>query len=306
MELLAIFVQSIIPIFIVAGVGFLIVRYLGADVQTLSRLTLHVLTPCLVFDILVNSSVSVDEFGRLTLLACGTILGSGLIAWLVSRALSLDRVMTSAFIVVVMFANGGNYGLPLTLFAFGQEALARATVYFVESIVLTYTLGIFLASSGRRSIGQALLSVLRIPSIYATAAAIVVILTSVTPPSFLMRPIKLLGDAAIPIMILVLGMQLERAIRPASLGLVGLAVGLRLVVSALLGLLLAKILSLDLAARQAGVLQAGMPVAVVTTILAVEFEIEPRFVTSVVFLSTVLSPLTLTPLIALLKACGRN
>lgn len=301
MELLAIFVQNILPIFIVAGIGFLIVRYLGADVQTLSRVTLYVLTPCLLFDVLVTSDVSADEFGRLTLLAFGTILGIGLIAWLATRALRLDRVMTSAFIVVVMFANGGNYGLPLTLFVFGQEALARATIYFVVSIVLTYTIGIFLASSGRRSLGEALLSVLRIPSIYASAAAIVVILTGVTTPSFLMRPIKLLGDAAIPVMILVLGMQLERAAKPANLRLVGLAVGLRLVVSALLGLLLAQFLGLGGAARQAGVLQSAMPVAVVTTILAVEFEIEPAFVTSVVFLSTILSPLTLTPLIALLK-----
>jgi len=301
MELLAIFVQNILPIFIVAGIGFLIVRYLGADVQTLSRVTLYVLTPCLLFDVLVTSNVSADEFGRLTLLALGTILGIGLIAWLVTRALRLDRAMTSAFMVVVMFANGGNYGLPLTLFVFGQEALARATIYFVVSIVLTYTIGIFLASSGRRSLGEALLSVLRIPSIYASAAAIVVIFTGVATPSLLMRPIKLLGDAAIPVMILVLGMQLERAVKPARLRLVGLAVGLRLIVSALLGLLLAQFLGLGGAARQAGVLQSAMPVAVVTTILAVEFEVEPAFVTSVVFLSTILSPLTLTPLIALLK-----
>jgi predicted permease len=255
----------------------------------------------MIFEILVTSSISADEFGKLTLLAFGTILGIGLIAWLVTRALRLDRVMTSAFIVVVMFANGGNYGLPLTLFAFGQEGLERATVYFVVSVVLTYTLGIFLASSGRRKAGEALLSVLRIPTIYASAAAVVVILTGITPPSALMRPIKLLGDSAIPIMILVLGMQLERAVRPASLRLVGYAVGLRLIVSALLGLSLAQVLGLGVAARQAGVLQAAMPVAVVTTILAVEFEVEPAFVTSVVFLSTTLSPLTLTPLIAFLK-----
>ncbi|HIJ68742.1 MAG TPA: AEC family transporter [Deltaproteobacteria bacterium] len=301
MELLAIFVQNILPIFIVACIGFLIVRYLEADVRTLSRVTIYVLTPCLLFDVLVTSDVSADEFGRLTLLALGTILGIGLIAWLAARALRLDRVMTSAFMVVVMFANGGNYGLPLTLFVFGQEALARATIYFVVSIVLTYTIGIFLASSGRRSLGEALLSVLRIPSIYASAAAIVVIFTGVATPSLLMRPIKLLGDAAIPVMILVLGMQLERAVKPARLRLVGLAVGLRLIVSALLGLLLAQFLGLGGAARQAGVLQSAMPVAVVTTILAVEFEVEPAFVTSVVFLSTILSPLTLTPLIALLK-----
>ncbi len=301
MELLSIFVQNILPIFIVAGIGFLLVRYLKADVQTLSRVTLYVLTPCLIFEVLVTSGVSADEFGRLTLLALGTILGIGLIAWLVTRVLRLDRVMTSAFIVVVMFANGGNFGLPLTLFVFGQEALARATIYFVVSVVLTYTIGIFLASSGRRSFGEALLSVLKIPNIYATATAIIVILTGVATPSFLMRPIKLLGDAAIPVMILVLGMQLERAAKPVGLRLVGLAVGLRLVVSALLGLLLAQFLALGAAARQAGVLQSAMPVAVVTTVLAVEFEVEPGFVTSVVFLSTILSPLTLTPLIALLK-----
>ena len=301
MELLAIFVQNILPIFIVVGIGFLTVRYLGADVRTLSRVTLHVLAPCMIFDVLVTSNVSAGELVRLTLLALGTTLGMGLIAWLLTRALRLDRVMTSAFMVVVMFANGGNYGLPLTLFVFGQEALACATIYFVVGVILTYTVGIFLASSGRRSLGEALLSVLRIPSIYAAAAAVVVILTGVATPSFLMRPIKLLGDAAIPVMILVLGMQLERAVKPDGLRLVGLAVGLRLVVSALLGLLLAQFLGLSGTARQAGVLQSAMPVAVVTTILAVEFEVEPAFVTSVVFLSTILSPLTLTPLIALLK-----
>jgi len=301
MELFSIFVQNILPIFLVAGVGFLLVRYLEADVQTLSPVTLHVLTPCLVFNILVTSDLSAGEFGRLTLLALGTILGIGVIARIVARALKLDRVMTSAFTVVVMFANGGNYGLPLTLFVFGQEALVRATVYFVISLVLTYTLGIFLASSGRRSLGEALSSVLRIPNIYAAVAAVVVIVAGVAPPTFVMRPIKLLSDAAIPVMILVLGMQLEQAVKPASLRLVGLATGLRLAVSAVLGILLAQVLGLSGAARQAGVLQSAMPVAVGTTILAVEFEVEPTFVTSVVFLSTILSPFTLTPLIAWLK-----
>lgn len=301
MELIAIFVENILPIFFVAGIGFLLVRYLGADIQTLSRVTLYVLTPSLVFNILVTSRLSADEFGRLTLFALCTILGTGLIAWLLARALRLDRVITSAFTVVVMFANGGNYGLPLTLFVFGQEALARATVYFVISLVLTYTLGIFLASSGRRSLGQALSSVLKIPNIYAAVAAVVVIVTGVAPPIFVMRPIKLLSDAAIPVMILVLGMQLEQAVKPASLRLVGLAVGLRLVVAAALGILLAQVLGLGGVARQAGVLQSAMPVAVGTTILAVEFEVEPTFVTSVVFLSTILSPFTLTPLIAWLK-----
>jgi predicted permease len=300
-QLLSIFSQNILPIFIVAGLGFLLARYLHADVQTLSRVTLYALSPCLVFNLLVTSKIGADEFERLLVFTLGTILGVGAITWLVAQALRLDRTMVSAFMVVVMFANGGNYGLPLTLFAFGQAALTRATIYFVISVILTYTLGIFLASSGRSNIGRALLGVFKIPSGYAALAAIPVIVTNAPMPPAIMRPIELLGNAAIPVMLLVLGMQLERAVKPEKLQLVGLAVGLRLIVSTLLGFLLAQIVGLDGAARQAGVVQAAMPVAVVTTILAVEFQVEPTFVTSVVFLSTILSPLTLTPLIALLK-----
>jgi hypothetical protein len=142
---------------------------------------------------------------------------------------------------------------------------------------------------------------LKVPAIYAAAAAVAVMAAGAVPPPFVMRPVKLLSNAAIPVMLLVLGMQLERAVKPARPGLVWLAVGLRLVVSTILGLVLAHFVGLTGAARQAGIIQSAMPVAVVTTILAAEFQVEPAFVTSVVFLSTILSPLTLTPLIALLK-----
>jgi len=304
MELVSIFANNILPIFLVAGVGFVLARKLHADAMTLSRVTLYALSPCLVFNLLVNAQVSASEFGRLLLFTLGTILGIGAITWLVTRALQLDRVMVSAFLVAVMFANGGNYGLPLTSFAFGQAALTRATIYFVISVVLTYTLGIFLASSGRRSAREALSGVFKIPSVYAAIAAVIVVATQVTVPPVVMRPVELLSNAAIPVMLLVLGMQLERAAKPEKLQLVGLAVGLRLIVSTLLGFVLAQVLGLDGAARQGGIIQAAMPVAVVTTILSTEFQTEPAFVTSVVFFSTVLSPLTLTPLIALL-ANGR-
>jgi len=301
MELAAIFARNILPIFLLAGVGFLLVRYVGADIRTLSRVTLYALAPCLVFHMLMTSGVSTEEFVKLALFAFLTIVGMGAVAWMTARVLRLDRVMTSAFLVVVMFANGGNYGLPLTLFAFGEEALGRATIYFVTSVVLTYTLGIFLASTGRSNPGQALLGVLKIPCIYSLAAAVILMVMGVTPPELVMRPIKLLSDATIPIMLLVLGMQLERAAKPEKPLLVALAVGLRLVVSLLLGFALARIIGLEGVARQAGIIQSAMPVAVVTTILAVEFRIEPNFVTSVVFISTLLSPLTLTLLIAFLQ-----
>jgi predicted permease len=65
-------------------------------------------------------------------------------------------------------------------------------------------------------------------------------------------------------------------------------------------LLLAGLFGLHGAARQGNVLESAMPAAVATTVLATEYKLESSLVTAIVFLGTVLSPLTLTPLIVYL------
>ena len=120
-------------------------------------------------------------------------------------------------------------------------------------------------------------------------------------PEVVLRPIALLSDAALPLMILVLGLQLERATRPERVSVVATAVVLSLFVTPLLGWMFARLLGLEGPAFQAAVIQASMPAAVVTTILALQYEVAPGFVTSVVVISTLLSPFTLTWVIAMLK-----
>jgi predicted permease len=299
--LLPIFANDILPIFVLAAIGFLLARYSGVEARSLSKVTFNALSPCLVFHLLVTSTISGAEFGRMALF-CVLVMGTiGVLARLAAMALRLDRPDTIALMLVVMFSNGGNYGLPVAMLAFGSQALAFASVYFVSSSVLTYTAGVFLAASGRRSVGQALWGVTRVPTIYAVAIAFVVISLRVPLPDAVLRPVSLLSDAALPLMILVLGMQLERAARPERVSTVVTAVGLSLFATPLLGWLFARLLGLEGAAMQAAVLQASMPAAVVTTILALQYEVAPSFVTSVVITSTLLSPFTLTWIIARLK-----
>ncbi len=299
--LLSIFANDVLPIFLVASVGFLLARYLHADVKTLSRLAFNALAPCLVFNSLVTSKISADEFGRMVLFTVCVVLGIGLIGRLITLPLRLDRATVSAFMIVVMFSNGGNYGLSVSMFAFGRDALARATIYFVTSSILMYTVGVFLASSGRKNVREALAGVLKIPAVYGVIAAVIVMVTQTTLPAPVMRPVELLSNAALPVMMLVLGMQLERAAIPERPLLVVMATVLTLIVTPLLALGLVQLMGLSGAARQAAVIEASMPTAVVTTILALEYEIAPAFVTGVVFVSTLLSPFTVTLLIAFLK-----
>jgi len=139
------------------------------------------------------------------------------------------------------------------------------------------------------------------PSLYGLALALLVRAVGRPIPEAIMRPVDLLSDAALPVMILVLGMQLERAVWPARPGIVILAVGISLLVAPVVALGLTSLLGITGAARQSAVILSSMPVAVITTILALEFDLAPEFVTSAVFLSTIASPLTLAPLIAYLR-----
>jgi malate permease and related proteins len=299
--LLSIFASDILPVFVVAGVGFVLARFLHASVKTLAHIVFYALVPCLVFKMLVTSNIIGPQFGKMAVLSVLVAAAMGLIARLVAVPLRLSRPELSAFLLVVMFSNGGNYGLPVVLFAFGPEALSYGTVYFVVGSFMTYTIGVFLAATGRGGVRRAVAGVVRVPAIYGVATATVVIAAGLRLPLVVMRPISLLSDAALPMMMLVLGMQLERATIPERPKVVLVAVGLSLMVAPFVALGLVWVLGLTGPARQAGVVLASMPVAVVTTILALEFDAAPAFVTSAVFLSTLLSPFTLTPLIAYLR-----
>lgn len=302
--LLSIFASDILPIFLIAGIGYLLARFLDTSVKTLAHVVFYALVPSLVFNLLVTSKMTGGQFGRMAAMAVLLTAAMGLLGRLVAVPLRMSRPELSAFLLVVMFSNSGNYGLPVVLFAFGADALSHATVYFVTGSVMTYTVGVFLAAAGRRSVRSALVGIAKVPHLYAVAVALVVIWTGIRIPLAIMRPVGLLSEAALPMMVLVLGMQLERATIPDRPALVAVAVGLSLIAAPVVALGLASILGISGTARQAGVVLASMPVAVVTTILSLEFDVAPAFVTSTVFVSTLLSPLTLTPLIAYLRQSG--
>ena len=300
-DLLSVFASDLLPIFVIAGAGFALARWLKASAATVTHVVFYVLLPCFAFHLLISTVATGRQFGMMVLMAVLVMLAMAAVGALLCMVLRLSRTESTAFLLVVMFSNGGNYGLPVVSYAFGEEALSYGTVFFLTGSVLMNTVGALLAAAGRRSLRTAAMGVLKIPAIYGISAAMFVLATGIPMPTALLRPINMLSDAALPLMILVLGMQLERAASPKRPALVAVAVCVSLLIAPLIALGLTSLLNVTGAARQAAVVLSSMPVAVVTTILALEFDASPDFVTSAVFLSTVFSPITLTPLIAFLS-----
>ena len=200
-----------------------------------------------------------------------------------------------------LFVNSGNYGLPLVLFAFGEQGLDRALLYFVTSAFVVNTLAVFVASRGKAKSTASLLNIFRIPIIYAIAIAFAVRVTGLVVPGFISKPLQMAGDASIPVMLLLVGVQLARVSLGRQVRLISIATLVRLVGGAVVGVTLAAVMGLTGVTRQACIVEHSTPTGVITSILAVEFGTEPEFVTGVVFASTLASLVTMTLLVAWLS-----
>lgn len=297
-----VFVNNLLPILLTTGAGFALGRTLHPDIKTASRLAFYIFSPCLVFVSLARVEIAGGEFGKLALFTLMISALMGTVSFLFGKLLGVGRQLLASLVIASVFVNSGNYGLAANKFAFGEAALGRAMVCFVFSTIILYTVGVLIASMGKFPPAQALRKLLAVPAFYGLIAAGLVRETGWQIPLFLDRSVTLLSDAAIPLMLVILGLQIAEARTwPRSrIGLIGAAGFLQLVATPLVALLLARWIGLSGLARQAAVLQSAMPAAVVATILAVEYDLDVPLVTGTVVLTTLLSPLTLTPLIAYL------
>jgi malate permease and related proteins len=297
-----VFINNLLPVLLCAATGFVVGRTLRPDIRAASRLAFYIFSPCLVFVSLERIGISGEELGKLALFTFIVTVVIGGLSFLSGILLGVERRLMASMIVSAMFVNSGNYGLAATKFSFGEAALARALVCFVFSTVILYTLGVLISSMGKFSAPQALLKLLTVPAFYGLVAAAIVRHGDLHLPVFAARSVTLLGDASIPLMLVILGLQVAeaRVWARSRLILIGIVSFLQLVATPLVALLMAHWIGLQGACRQAAVLQASMPAAVATTVLAVEYDLDNTLVSGVVVFTTLLSPLTLAPLIAYL------
>lgn len=302
--------QIILPIFLVLGSGWAIRRKIipasspaDADgLRALSALVFYILSPCLAFSSLATSDLEATEAGQIGSFVVVMTLAPGVAAWVLARALRLSPHETSSLLLVSMFGNVGNYGLPLNELAFGQSGLDRAVIYMVVTSVFIFSLGVLIAARAQGNApAQALSRLARVPIIYALALGVLVRVGVLPAPDPLLKAATLLARAAPPLMLLILGLQLSQAKIRGNWRLMGLACGTRLLLTPLIALPLAAWMGLTGLTQQVSVIEASMPSAVFSIILAIEFDLDRDLATGVVFATTLASPLTLIPLIAYLR-----
>ena len=296
-ELIQIFANNLLPILLISGTGFFLAKAFHIEPRTFGRIIFYILYPVMVLDLLIRNKLSFSAILGTSGFALCVLLVTGGLTLLIGLMFKLERPVLLAVLLASIFANSGNYGLPLISFAFGQDALAYASIYYITTALLFNTVGVLIASMGHMNIKNALLGILKVPTIYSILVALVIMQTSWVMPTPLQRTVTLLAGGAIPCMLILLGMELQRAQWNKNILAISISTVIRLIIGPFIGWGLSLLFGFKGPALQAGVTDAALPTAVMTTILATEYNLEPSLVTSIVFTSTLLSPLTLTPVL---------
>jgi predicted permease len=297
-------INVVLPVFLVAAVAALAQARIQFQVQTLSRAAFYLFAPALIFDSLVNSQVGGVGFGQIA----AVVLLSTAVLWvlgaIVARLLRLEGPTRAAFLTAILIMNAGNYGLSVNLFAFGETGLAWASLYFTVSAVLSASLGVYLSAHGRAPVRLALRRVAGVPLVYAAALGLVLNLAGWTVPEPAGKAIHLLGQASVPTMLVVLGMKLVETFRTERRSLhlpaLGFVAAARLLLAPALAWIFAAALGLQGLVLNVAVLESAMPTAVITSILATEFDSDPGFAALCVLVTTLASLPTVTLVLNLL------
>lgn len=269
------------PVFIVAAIGFIWARRGNAyPTDFIASLVMTVGTPSLVLSTLHRTRLEPTAFASMALACVLCMVAMAIIGFAVSRAFRQHwRVLMPAF----MFPNTGNMGLPVALYAFGDQGLALAVAFFLTLSGFQFTLGIALSGGVASFRG-----LLKNPIVVSLALALPLIFFDIKLPLWLGNTVDLLGGMTIPLMLLTLGVSLA-SIRLSDVGSGMLIGGLRIVLGAAVGWGIGVALDLETLERAVLVMQSAMPVAVFNYLLAVRANQSPEQVANVVMCSTVLS-----------------
>ena len=304
--ILQIFLNNILPIFVMILVGVWLGKAFRMDLNTLSKINFYVTVPAFAFTQLYSTHMGRDQL-LVFFYAIVQVMLLALIADLVARWRGHGKGMRKSYQNSVMIYNTGNIGIPLITLVFSSSvymiagenpaldlALATQTVVLVVLSITTNTFGFYNSSSGEGTAREAIRKMLQMPTIYAVPLALILKNFSFDLTGMFFWPALEMGSQAlIAIALITLGVQLTQTRFRLESADVWIAVALRLVAGPIISFILIYLFGFTGIVARALLISGSVPTAVNSALLAVENKNEPEFASQVVLFSTILCGATL-------------
>ena len=284
--------EIVAPVFILAALGFGWVK-LGFEyrIQFVTRLAMTLAVPCLIFTALMKSNLDKSTLGTFVIASLAGYALITVVAFGLMRVIGMDQ---RTYLAPLIFGNTGNLGVPLALFAFGDTGLGYAVVVLAVTAILSFTFGIYLVA-GKGAGSKAL----KEPMAWATLLGALFLWQDWETPRFLTNALDLIGQMAIPLMLITLGVAVAR-LTPGKISRAVILSLVKLLICVAAGWGIGLLFGLDKVAFGVLVLQLATPVAVTSYLLAEKFNADSEAVAGMVVVSTLISVVALPLLLALL------
>lgn len=281
------------PLFIIVCIGY----FYGVKVQpamgVTNRLVMDIFIPALIFHVMVQDDFFPAQYFFLMLGGALIMLGSGVIAYFVATALKFEW---RSFVPPTMFSNWANLGLPLYVFSLGDAALGGGIMLVVIGNILCFSIGTYIYSSRLSA-----LEVLRTPILLAVIIGGAINGLGISFPEFVMLPIEMLGQVAIPLMLFSLGVRLTHVTFNDSHEAILVALFCP-IVGGLLAYLITLVLPLSDLHRSILLLFGILPPAVVNFMLAEQYNKSPEKVASMVLIGNLVAVLSIPVMLLFILA----
>ncbi|AIF44228.1 AEC family transporter [Virgibacillus sp. SK37] len=294
---MGLFLNVIIPIMAVFAAGYILQRIRLLDVKSVSAVSLYILSPALVFTSLYEAEFD-HSYTIIVVYMFVLFFAMVFLNKMLAKILKWTPSVESASILATGFMNSGNYGLPVVLLSVGDAALPFAIFIMVVQALQNNFFGVYYASRSTSGVKRAVKNVLKMPTTYAAILAFIFQQLQFSVPESVHSTLTMVGDAAIPVMMIMLGMQLA-SITGISINwqVIISAVSLKMVIAPLIAFAFVSFVDVDPLVATVLIIISAMPTAATTTMYAIEFDTEPELVSSITFIATIFSILSLTILL---------
>ena len=298
-------ISQMIVLFILIIVGYVARKCRMMDAEgdrRLSGLVINLTCPCLILSSVMGNAV-LDKSLVLPLLTEGfsTYIFLILVSWCLSLFVK-HKDKRGLYRFMLTFGNVGFIGYPVVASVWGENAIFYASLLNFPNTLFAFSIGMAQVAGYGQHV-KFNYRILGYPAMIASYLSILIVLMDWGQiPDMITRPVKLLGDITVPAALLIIGSSMAQIPMKQMFGspMVYATSMLRLLVLPLVVFCISKLSGVDETVLQINTLLSAMPVATYGTMFCLQFGKDDTFMTQGIFISTLLSVITIPIMVLLL------
>jgi len=295
---------TILSIILMIGIGYALKRidFLSEkDINPLNKIVMNILLPCMIFSALYSSDLSlIPKLGILPFVILISSFVTGLVSFLILKKLGYDDKKLWSVLVTVMIANTAFMGYPVNLGIFGHEGFLRAIFCDIATMCIFLILSFVLVIKFGGTVKKAVRKIALFPPLWAIVFGLGLNILNVPIGPVLNNTVNYLGNGAIPLIMISLGLSIDLTGLSRSKSMVAFTSIMKLLFFLAIAFIVVLFLGLSDLQYTVAIVEAAMPSGMLSLVLAITYNLDYQLTSDCILINTVISLITLPVIIMIL------